>query len=69
MLGEILRTKMFLWRGSMDWTQRQAAELVKLPYLTYRMLERGRLRASEREMEALRSYFGERAEDMLEPLA
>jgi transcriptional regulator with XRE-family HTH domain len=55
-----------LWRLSARLTQAEAARRLGMSHLTLGYLESGRLAASERDRERLRSFFGDRAERMFE---
>ena len=63
--GLIVFTYLFIWRKFRGLTQRQAADLLALPFLTYRLLETGRCNPTRRDFEALRAHFGARAEHVL----
>ena len=62
----IIVTQLFVWRKQNSLTQRAAAERLGLPHFIYRLLEKGRLRPTAREWDALRSQFGREADCMLD---
>lgn len=55
-----------LWRLTEGLTQTEAARRLGMSHLTLGYLESGRLKAGPRDLERLRTVFGEHAERMFE---
>ncbi len=58
-----------LWRLTTGLTQTQAARQLGMSHLTLGYLERGRLKASARDLERLRAVFGDQAERMFDEVS